>query len=1218
MRNLMKHKLAPLALGLGLLTPLAFVQISCSKQPQDKADSQLPEISILSFANLKTPTTAWPTTTAASTWAMTQGSPNATTYLMASFGATGGTAVLTPGNIPVTSGVPVPLNPAATTTYKLTVTDASGHATSSSATLTVLAIPDPTISGPKAAIANTGGLTASAPVGPTSPAPGTTYKWIANNAIITSADTLPTITFTVQSTKTDGSADVATLSCTVTNPANAPYSVSTPIPFPIEVDAVPPLLAYASLTPICYQGLPMQIDLPVLTGAALGYSVSPALPDGLVLDAMLGTIQGTPTTIGTGVYTVTAFNSGGSYPCPLTINVQAQPSVVFNPASPAQILPGAMSTLSWSTGADVSAVTIVGNPVDASLPATFPLNGSANVTPAQNTTYTLTATVLSSSQPIVETQDVVLNRTPLAFSPDLTATSKVVGFGADANLNWGLTGIPTSVILNAPPSAPASVLGDTTFNAPVTRRQNFSITATNTLPSSATSSTVTVAATGLDTLAGNITQGGGNHDGVGIAAQLSNPGHMATDPAGNIYLADSGNHIIRMITPLGAVTTIAGSPGVLGGSTSDTDGLHAQFNNPKGVAYWVDTTATPAQPYLFVAEYGNNCVRRLTFSPTTPGLVTHTVVFAGTMGTTGTQYGNGSLQFDGPEDVVIDSNNNLYVPEWYNQDVAIVKNLNQPTSTVAGYVNTGRNQTAGFADGAIATAGLDHPTSIVLDSNNNMYIGEYTGNRVRKVNMTTGIISTIAGDNSKAAGAYGFVEGVGNVSRLNAPSGIALNGTTLLVADTKNQVLRSIDLTTNTTSTVVGAKPVALAGSTNGQGNAALLALPQGLVLSPDGKSIYIAEAGNNDIRVSDLAFNVTNFVGASPQIGNADSSAGAPNGAMAINPGLSTNNTMAGLAVDSANNVYVADTYNNTIRKIDPTGVMTTIAGIPGTAGKVDGVGSAATFNAPAGVAIDSNGNLFVVDEGNSTVRQLSYDPVAQVWNVTTIAGTAGVTGVVNGAVGVGTMKYPYGITACSDGNLYVADTGNKLIRALTPNATRTVWTMSTIAFAGFSLNTPMGIAADPAGNLYVAERYNYFVGRLVPPVSPATSWAATIIGGISGTGGFQDGPNTGVKATSSLFITPQGICVDGNGIVYVADMTNNTVRKITNAAGVWTTATVVGVGVSTINPPTTGVLVGTSVGSLPATLFSPQAVAVSPAGHDLFITTNGGVAQATAVDGN
>jgi len=1235
MRNAMKYRNGPSLLvsilTLGLLAALPLLQTGCTQKAQDKASNQVPAISGLTFEDLATPTTAWVAKSAAPVWTMTANA--GTTYLMANFAATGGGAVLNPGNLPMVSGVPVNVVPTATMTYTVTVTDAVGHSLNQSATLTVVPPPNATITAPTAAIANTTGLTASVPSDPSVNVPGTKFNWSPTNCVITSDATSPTITFTAGSANVDGSAQNMQLQCQVTNPANTPAVDTQTVTIP--VNAIPPAgLSYPAKTLTFYQGLAIQTQSPAVTGAVQAYAVSPALPAGLVLDPLLGTLTGTPTALASVAnYTVTATNSGGNTTAVLNIAVVAQPTLVFNTPSPQKIGPGDNSILSWTSASNVSAISIVGNPADSTLPATFPISGSANVSPAQTTTYTLTATLVGGGTEDGGTQTVTVDKTPLAFTTALssTAVNGVVAYGGSTTLNWVLAGTPDVFTLTSPATAGSvSLLGKTSYTLSPLRRQTYTLTASNKVPSSASSGPVMVAAIGLDTLAGNITLGGGSHDGAGTAAQFNAPYNIARDPAGNIYVPDSNNHIIRVVTPQGAVSTLAGITGVPGVKDGVT-GLQAQFRVPRSVAYWVDPSNS--QAYLFVTEYSNstpsnNSIRKITLNTTTtPPTATNVSLFAGTMGTFGT---SGNF-FDNPSGLVIDSNNNMYVSEQYYGDVLKITGLsgaqgnNYLQNGGALTVYAGNRSNDGYVDGPNASAYFYGISGIAIDSNNNLYVAEGKANRIRMITPTT--TSTLAGDTAQLGliynsttkpviqGAAGFVDGKAGTSRLNTPGGLALSGNILYVADTNNNAVRAINLSTGNITTVIGSPTTGTAtpgaaGSLNGQGLSATLSSPQGLLFDASG-NLYISELGNNDIRKADTGLNATNFAGSAALVGSTDGPQGV--GTMAINPALSANKTMAGMVQDSSGNLYVSDVYNNAIRMITPAGVMSTIAGTAGltTAGSANGIGTAASFNQPNGLAIDGSGNIYVVDTNNSTIRMLAWDSVNKVWNVSTIAGIPGTTGATDGALGTSTFKSPYGITFnAKDGCLYVTDSGNAKIRKLVNAAG--AWTVSTLAPSIVTLSFPMGIAADTAGNLYFTDRGKYYVGMLTAP-----TWVGTIIGGFSTSFGYATGAVGASKTTSSLFNYPQGVSVDGNGVVWVADLGNNTVGSIVYTGGVWTTnIPKVGQCALTNSPLLQAVPAGTSVGPFPATIFMPQSVLVSPSGHDLYITTNGGVAQATSID--
>src|SRR6266540_2947950 len=191
-----------------------------------------------------------------------------------------------------------------------------------------------------------------------------------------------------------------------------------------------------------------------------------------------------------------------------------------------------------------------------------------------------------------------------------------------------------------------------------------------------------------------------------------------------------------------------------------------------------------------------------------------------------------------------------------------------------------------------------------------------------------------------------------------------------------------------------------------------------------------------------------------------------------------------SGVATDSSGNVYVADTLNNTIRKITPAGVVTTLAGLAGSYGSADGTGSAARFRGPSGVAVDSAGNVYVADTGSHTIRQVTPAGV-----VTTLAGLAGITGSADGTGRAARFYNPYGVGTDSSGNVYVADTENNTIRKITPAGV--VTTLAGLAaITGSDDGTgsaarfyfPWGVATDSSGNVYVADSSNSTIRKITP----------------------------------------------------------------------------------------------------------------------------------------
>ena len=248
------------------------------------------------------------------------------------------------------------------------------------------------------------------------------------------------------------------------------------------------------------------------------------------------------------------------------------------------------------------------------------------------------------------------------------------------------------------------------------------------------------------------------------------------------------------------------------------------------------------------------------------------------------------------------------------------------------------------------------------------------------------------------------------------------------------------------------------------------------------------------------------------------------------------------GMAVDSSGTVYVADLYNNHIRKITPAGVVTTLAG-SGTAGFADGTGSAAQFDSPFGVAVDSSGTVYVGDAKNHRIRKITPTGV-----VTTLAGS-GTAGFADGTGSSAQFYFPAGVAVDSSGMVYVADSNNDRIRKITPAGV--VTTLAGSGVAGFAdgtgsaaqFNSPYGVVVDSAGTVYAADTYNQRIRKIT------SAGAVTTLAG--GTAGSADG-----TGSAAQFNSPYGVAVDSSGTVYVGDLGNQRIRKITSAGVVTTLA--------------------------------------------------------------
>jgi sugar lactone lactonase YvrE len=320
---------------------------------------------------------------------------------------------------------------------------------------------------------------------------------------------------------------------------------------------------------------------------------------------------------------------------------------------------------------------------------------------------------------------------------------------------------------------------------------------------------------------------------------------------------------------------------------------------------------------------------------------------------------------------------------------------------------------------------------------------------------TTGVVSTFAG-----SGTSGFANGTGTAAIFNYPQGIASDAAgNLYVADQGNNEIRKI----TTAGVVTTLSGTLTSGATNATaiGVAALFNGPTGVASDAAGANVYVADYGNNAIRKIVVATGaVTTLAGGKAGATNGTGTAAAFNGP-------------AGVAVDGAGNVYVADYLNNQIRVVTAAGVVTTLAGST-TAGAANGTGTAASFNGPRGVAVDAAGNVYVADSGNNLIREITPAGV-----VTTLAGT-GAAGNASGAAGASTFYYPSGITVNAAGAVYVADAVNNLVRKISGG------TVTSIAGSGYLtltsvFNGPSGVALDAAGNIYVANDLGQNIKKII-----------------------------------------------------------------------------------------------------------------------------------------
>jgi sugar lactone lactonase YvrE len=485
----------------------------------------------------------------------------------------------------------------------------------------------------------------------------------------------------------------------------------------------------------------------------------------------------------------------------------------------------------------------------------------------------------------------------------------------------------------------------------------------------------------------------------------------------------------------------------------------------------------------------------------------------------------------------------------------------------------------GSEDGPASQARLSGVSSVAAGEAGNVYFVSDSSRVLRKLSAS-GEVSILAGNNAPA----GSVDGTGpaaSFSRITSSAADA--GGNVFVMD--GSAIRKVT-PGGLVSTIAGNPDVS--GTADGVGAAAQFGSGSDLALDQNG-NLYVADTGNT-IRVVTPEGVVTTLAGTAGVKGSADGV-----GAAAQFSGF------AGIAVDQAGNVFVADEGNYTVRKITPPGVVTTLAGTAGVNGDNDGQGAAATFSESSALTIDSGGNLLVgqfnggvrlvtpggtvstlfpsglkgeVEAGSFAeaiyVSTLAADTAGNLYvadaennmlwkitaggSVTALAGSSNGFGSANGIGAAARFAQPNAVAVDGSGNVYVADTGNDMIRKITPTGAVTTLAGTPLGYNGGSadgtgsaaqFSQPMGVAVDQSGNVFVADTGNNTIRKITP------AGVVTTLAGTPGTGGSADG-----LGMFAQFSRPAGVAVDQSGNVFVADMNNNTIRRITPAGAVTTLA--------------------------------------------------------------
>jgi streptogramin lyase len=613
-----------------------------------------------------------------------------------------------------------------------------------------------------------------------------------------------------------------------------------------------------------------------------------------------------------------------------------------------------------------------------------------------------------------------------------------------------------------------------------------------------------------ETYAGNGTQGFA--DGLATAAKFDSPRGVAAGPNDSVYIADTGNHRIRRVF-IPATDDKSPVCQTIAGSTEghkDAVGTDSQFSAPWGVAVDKDGNA-------YVTDTGNHCIRKIT-----PALVVTTL--AGVPGASGHKDGAGkTAQFADPKGITVDNSGNLYVCDAGNHCIRKISSAGIVT-TIAGIPGD-----AGLENGPGTQAQFDTPIGIGLNKDGSLYVSDFGNNRIRLVS-TKFVVSTFAGT-GEPGDTEKYLDGPGAFARFNGPQGIVVDDAKdIYVAEEGNHSVRKLVLepvvTTEFGSTTPGSsdEPLVLAG----------FKLPHGIAY--DGvDTFYIADSGNHTIRVAKKNGAVSTLAGKAGSSGDDD---GKGDDARFDTP--------RAVACDKKGNVWVADEGNHRIRKIAPDGTVTTVAG-SGEVGFADGKGTAAKFNTPRGLALGLDGELYVADFGNHRIRRVDPDGT-----VTTYAGD-GTSGFSDGPVAKARFVKPSGVSVDKEGRVYVADFGNNAIRVIQQDPATSALNVGTLAGSlaspGYKdggggaaqFNDPWGLTVDAVGRVFVADFGNSLIRKITPDGT-----VSTYVGYIDsnfGTplSGYADGPGSKAK-----FAAPSGVAIDELGYVYVVDTENNCIRRI------------------------------------------------------------------------
>ncbi len=615
----------------------------------------------------------------------------------------------------------------------------------------------------------------------------------------------------------------------------------------------------------------------------------------------------------------------------------------------------------------------------------------------------------------------------------------------------------------------------------------------------------------ITTVVGNGTNGYFGDGGPATNASLNHPFALALDALGNLFISDSSNNRIRKVDTNGMINTVAGNGT---GSYSGDGGTatNASLNRPSGLAL-------DALGNLFVADMNNNRIRKMD----TNGMI-NTVAGNGTGSYSGDGGAATNASLNLPSGLALDVLGNLFIADYFNNRIRKVS-VNGTITTVAG----GGNNSPG--DGGAATnASLNIPVRVGLDAFGNLFISDNNNHRIRKVALFANYPTlTLNNVTARDAGNYSvivttpygsFTSSIVTLTVASSPP--------IIVSQPQNLAVR-YGTPASFGVSVIGTIPFHFQWQNNGANLA-----DDGNLSGSTTTNLLLNATATND--VGDYTVIITNMWG------SVTSSVAHLRGELVSVEPVNQLVMMGGKATF---NVEVFDTGPFTYQwQLNGTNLpygMITVAGngSPGFSGD-DGPATNAMLNNPLSMALDAFGNLFIADAVNNRIRKLSTNGI-----ITTVAGN-GINGFSGdgGAATNASLNAPYGVTVDANGNLFIGDYANNRIRKINTNGMIT--TMAGNGSGGYfgdggpatnaGLHGPFGVALDAFGNLFIGDYFNNCI-RKVDNSGIITSVAGNGTGGYSGNGG---------AATNAILHNPENLVFDISGNLFFADTGNNCIRKV------------------------------------------------------------------------